>query len=146
MSLSAPKRVCQVIQLKTEYLEEYKRVGHNARLLSSPSHSSHVQIHTSVWPTILAALSRAHIIDYSIHLLPTPPYPASSDIAGLLIATFKYTGSNFDADMAGVAADEETKRWWKLTDGMQASLATNPTGSEGGRWWVNAEEVFRFEG
>lgn len=46
-----------------------------------------------------------------------------------------------------VAQDEETKRWWKLTDGMQESLVEGAEGSgkEKG-WWLDLKEVFRFEG
>jgi len=128
----AGKRVCQVIKLRKEHEEEYKR------------------IHASVWPGVLAALRRAHIVDYSIFLLPTsslPTSPAEEDqIAGLLIATFKYVGADWDADMAAVGEDEETRSWWAVTDGMQASLVSGATGSKEGEWWLGCEEVFRFEG
>jgi len=118
-----------VIKLRTEHAEEYK------------------QIHAEVWPAVLAALKRAHIVDYSIHLLPSPPYPSSEPgIAGLLIATFKYIGTDWEGDMRRVGEDEETRRWWKLTDGMQSSLVEGAKGSEEGEWWYTCEEVFRFEG
>jgi len=44
--------------------------------------------------------------------------------------------------MKKIAADEETKRWWKVTDAMQESLNEGATGSEGGNWWRDMEEVF----
>ncbi|KZT50681.1 rhamnose mutarotase [Calocera cornea HHB12733] len=127
---SEGKRVCQVIKLRKEHAEEYKR------------------IHASVWPGVLAALRRAHIVDYSIHLLSSPPYPSlpGEELAGLLIATFKYVGSNWEGDMRAVAEDEETRRWWGVTDGMQASFVKGAEGSEAGEWWTDCEEVFRFEG
>ncbi|KAG1856682.1 hypothetical protein DFJ58DRAFT_913638 [Suillus subalutaceus] len=37
----------------------------------------------------------------------------------LLIANFKYTGSDFEKNMKAIGDEEETQRWWKLTDGMQ---------------------------
>ncbi|KZP00787.1 rhamnose mutarotase [Calocera viscosa TUFC12733] len=123
------KRVCQVIKLRKEHEEEYKR------------------IHASVWPSVLAALRKAHIVDYSIHFLPSPPYPSGGEeLAGLLIATFKYVGRDWDADMRGIAEDEETRRWWWVTDGMQSSFVSGATGSEAGEWWTDCQEVFRFEG
>ncbi len=85
------------------------------------------KMHADVWPGVLAALKRANITDYSIHHYPP---------LQLLIATFKYTGDNHDADMRKVAEDPETQRWWQLTDGMQESFVDGATGS--GKevpWW-----------
>ncbi|KAA1477097.1 rhamnose mutarotase [Dentipellis sp. KUC8613] len=120
MSSLQAKRVCQIVKLKPEAKAEYKA------------------IHAAVWPSVLAAIERAHIVDYSIHYHPP---------LHLLIATFKYTGSDFEKDMAEMAKDEETRRWWKLTDAMQESFVEGATGSGGDiPWWKNLEEVFRFEG
>ncbi|KAH9484052.1 L-rhamnose mutarotase [Psilocybe cubensis] len=120
MSASPPKRICQVIKLKPEAEDEY------------------IAIHKTVWPEVLAALERAHVIDYSIHYYKP---------LQLLIANFKYTGNDFESDMNKIAEDEDTKRWWKVTDGMQESFEEGATGS--GKeipWWTNIPEVFRFEG
>ncbi|GLB35534.1 putative L-rhamnose mutarotase [Lyophyllum shimeji] len=115
-----PKRVCQIIKLKPSAEAEYKA------------------IHAAVWPGVLAALERAHIIDYSIHHYPP---------LQLLIATFKYTGQDYQGDMRKVAEDPETQRWWQVTDGMQESFVEGAEGS--GKdipWWTELEEVFRCEG
>ncbi|KAF8321118.1 rhamnose mutarotase, partial [Clavulina sp. PMI_390] len=135
-----PKRVCQVIELRKQFQDEYK------------------QLHANTWPSILARLRASHITDYSIHFFPSPPYipvssssssaPPTDEIAGLLIATFKYTGSDLAADSAAIAADPETQRWWALTDGMQRSLVPGAKGSgdeTGLGWWLDCEEVFRME-
>lgn len=37
----------------------------------------------------------------------------------MLFASFKYTGSSFDADMARMAANPKVQEWWRMTDGMQ---------------------------
>ncbi|TFY61208.1 hypothetical protein EVJ58_g4655 [Rhodofomes roseus] len=119
LSLHA-KRVCQIIKLKPEAEAEYKA------------------LHANAWPGVLTALARAHIVDYSIHYYPP---------LHLLIASFKYTGTDFDVDMRKVAEDEETRRWWALTDKMQESFVEGATGSGGEKpWWLDLEEVFRFEG
>ncbi|KAF5368596.1 hypothetical protein D9758_002178 [Tetrapyrgos nigripes] len=120
--MSAPhsKRVCQIIKLKPEAEAEYRN------------------IHASVWPGVLAALERAHIVDYSIHYYRP---------IQLLIATMKYTGTDYEADMKKVAEDPETQKWWAVTDGMQESFVEGAQGS--GKevpWWTELEEVFRFEG
>ncbi|KAJ7684496.1 rhamnose mutarotase [Mycena polygramma] len=65
----------------------------------------------------------------------------------LLIANFKYNGSDYEADMKKVGEDPETQRWWKVTDVMQETLVDGAEGSGGAiPWWAETEEVFRFEG
>ncbi|WVQ94499.1 hypothetical protein IAU59_001578 [Kwoniella sp. CBS 9459] len=114
------KRICQIVKVRPEHLEEYKKV------------------HANVWPEVLGALRKAHVVDYSIHFFE----PHS-----LLIAHMRYIGNDFKKDMDGIAENEATKRWWALTDGMQESFVPGATGSESGPgWWLNAEEVFRMEG
>jgi len=96
--------------LKAEHVDEY------------------IQLHANAWPAVLAALERAHIVDYSIHYYSP---------LQLLIANFKYTGSDFEADMAKIGEDPETRRWWIITDGMQESLVEGSKGSGGDLpWWL----------
>lgn len=91
------------------------------------------EIHAAVWPGVLLALERAHIVDYSIHhYLPLQ----------LLVATFKYTGNDYEGDMAKVAQDPETQRWWKVTDLMQESFEEGAEGS--GKevpWWTVSNSI-----
>ena len=95
--------------------------------LKPEAEAEYKAIHAAVWSGVLAALERHHIVDYSIHYYPP---------LQLLIANFKYTGSDYDADMKGIAEDPETQRWWKVTDGMQESLVAGATGSGGAiPWW-----------
>ncbi|TRM59812.1 rhamnose mutarotase [Schizophyllum amplum] len=121
MSVPHSKRICQIVKLKDEAVAEY------------------MDIHANVWPTVLAALERAHVVDYSIY------YHAPMK---LLIATMKYTGDDYEGIWRRwVAADPETQRWWKVTDGMQESLNEGATGSgKDVPWWTEVPEVFRFEG
>ena len=119
MSVQHTKRVCQIIKLKPEAEAEYKA------------------IHADVWPGVLAAIEKSNINDYSIHYYPP---------LKLLIANFKYTGTDYEADMKKVADDPETQRWWALTDGMQESFVDGAQGSgKDVPWWQELEEVFRFE-
>ncbi|KAI5987530.1 hypothetical protein EDD15DRAFT_2532035 [Pisolithus albus] len=134
------KRICQIIKvsgtcyltfrlspmpryfpnLKPECAEEYKR------------------LHANVWPGVLAALAKHHVSDYSINHYPP---------LQLLIATFKYTGDDYETDMKAVGEDEETRNWWEITDRMQESFNDGAIGS--GKeipWWTDVDEVFRFEG
>jgi len=36
-----------------------------------------------------------------------------------LFSTFKYVGSDFEADMALMKANPKVREWWAMTDGMQ---------------------------
>lgn len=109
-----------------------KRIGQYIRL--KPEHASeYIKIHSEVWPGVLHRITASNIHDYSIY------YDAKG---GLLFASFKYTGTDFDGDMKKIAEDEETKRWWKVTDHMQESLNEGAVSSESGGWWREMEEVF----
>jgi L-rhamnose mutarotase len=80
------------------------------------------------WPGVLAALAAHHITQYSIHHYAP---------LALLVAHFVYTGADYAADMAAVAADPETRRWWALTDAMQESFQPDATGSgQAVPWWT----------
>ncbi|PBK62930.1 hypothetical protein ARMSODRAFT_895246, partial [Armillaria solidipes] len=67
-------------------------------------------------PSVLAALERGHIIDYSIDFYALQ----------LFIANMKYTSTDYEVDMK---KDPEMQRWWATTDGMQESLVEGATGS-----------------
>jgi L-rhamnose mutarotase len=105
-------RVATVIRLKPEHEEEYRR------------------LHRAVWPDVLAALKRAHVRNYSIFLRD-----------GLLFSYLEYDGADYAADMAGIAADDATRRWWQLTDPCQQPVDS----AAEGEWWASAEEVFHLD-
>lgn len=53
----------------------------------------------------------------------------------------EYTGNDYEADMALIAADPETQRWWKITGPMQ-----NPVPEvEDGQWWLTIPEKFHLD-
>ncbi|HUY30535.1 MAG TPA: L-rhamnose mutarotase [Acidimicrobiales bacterium] len=106
------RRVASVIGLAEEHAEQY--------LLH----------HRAVWPEVLDALSRAHVTNYSIYRH-----------GDLLFSYFEYRGTDFEADMARIAADEATQRWWSIMMPMQRTLRTGPEDP----WWTDLEEVFHLE-
>jgi L-rhamnose mutarotase len=53
----------------------------------------------------------------------------------------EYTGDNYEADMAMIAADPETQRWWKITDAMQAQVPE----ARPGEWWHTIPENFHVD-
>lgn len=88
----------------------------------------YLALHRSVWPGVLSALARHHIADYSIYYYRP---------LRLLVAHFKYTGADYAGDMATIAADPETRRWWAVTDALQESFQDSSKGSgEAVPWWT----------
>jgi len=112
----APKRIGQMIKLKPEKYEAYKR------------------LHAAPWPEVLAALRAANVRNYSIY---------HKD--GRLYAYYEYIGSDYAADMARVADDPKTHEWWALTDPCQEPVEGNSKGSREGNWWIDMEELFHMD-
>ena len=59
----------------------------------------------------------------------------------LLFGHFEYHGEDFAADMARMAEDESTQRWWALTAPCQQALDSRADGE----WWASMEEVFHHD-
>jgi L-rhamnose mutarotase len=106
------RRAAAVVRLRPEHEVEYRR------------------LHANVWPSVLATLRRVGVQNYSIFLRD-----------GLLFSYLEYTGDDWAAAQAEIAADPETQRWWQLTDPMQEALKT----AAEGEWWAPAEEVFHLD-
>ena len=111
------KRYGSVIELREEKLEEYKK------------------LHTAVWPDVLKMIKECNLRNYSIYLHKL------DDGNYYLFSYFEYTGQNFDADMAKMAADSTTQEWWNVCKPCQKPLETRAEGE----WWVNMEEVFHYD-
>ena len=106
------KRYGSVIGVKREAVEEYK------------------ERHANVWPEVLDMIRRCNIRNYSIYLRDD-----------LLFGYFEYHGSDFEADMAKMAADPKTQEWWKLVGPMQIPFESRANGE----WWASMEEVFHLD-
>jgi L-rhamnose mutarotase len=111
------KRYGSVIGLRPEKVEEYKR------------------LHAAVWPDVLKMIAECHIRNYSIYLR------ALDDGRLYLFSHFEYTGTDFAADMARMAADPTTQRWWAVCMPCQQPLESRGAGE----WWANMEEVFHCD-
>jgi L-rhamnose mutarotase len=106
------RRVASVIRLRPEHEAEYRR------------------LHADAWPSVLAMLRAANVTNYSIFLRD-----------GLLFSYLEYVGEDYEADMARIAADEQTREWWKFTDPCQQPVES----AAEGEWWAPAEEVFHLD-
>jgi len=108
------KRYGMVIGVRPEKIDEYKR------------------LHAAVWPDVLRMIKQCHIQNYSIYLRRL------DDGRHYLFSYFEYTGADFAADMAKMAADPATQKWWAVCQPCQQPLEQR--GPE--EWWAGMEEVF----
>jgi L-rhamnose mutarotase len=108
------QRMGMVIGVRADKLDEYKR------------------LHAAVWPAVLQRLSASNIRNYTIYL---------REPENLLFASWEYHGSDFEADIAAIAADPRTQRWWTFTDPCQEPLASRAPGEH----WARLQEVFHLD-
>jgi L-rhamnose mutarotase len=106
------QRFGMVLRVKPEATERYK------------------QFHAAVWPEVLDMIGKCGIRNYSIYFKD-----------GFLFSYFEYTGTDFQADMAKMAADAKTREWWAIMEPMQDPLPTRKPGE----WWADMEEVFHVD-
>lgn len=102
----------QIIRVRPGKLDEYRKY------------------HADVWPGVLDMIRKCNIRNYSIY---------HKD--GVLYAYFEYTGNDYAADMAKMAADPTTQKWWAIMNPMQQPLETRAQGE----WWAEMEEVFHMD-
>lgn len=62
-------------------------------------------LHKNCWPNIRQLIKDCNVRNYSIFRYDN-----------MVFTYFEYTGEDYEADMARMAADEENKRWWSVTD------------------------------
>lgn len=105
------KRYGQIIGIDPKSFERYK------------------EYHAEVWPDVLKMIAECNMRNYSIF---------HKD--GLLFAYFEYIGEDFEADMAKMATDPATQKWWEIMEPMQQPVENRKEGE----WWANMEEVFHF--
>jgi len=87
-------RYASVIGMKPENRAEYER------------------LHADVWPDVLAKIYECNIRNYSIYRY-----------GELLFSYFEYIGTDFDADMAKMAEDPMTQKWWDVCKPLQSPVA-----------------------
>lgn len=111
------KRFGSVIVVRPEKLEEYKR------------------LHAAVWPDVLRMITACNIRNYSIYLRRLP------DGRQYLFSYYEYAGTEYATDMARMAADPATQRWWDVCKPCHQPLDDRAEGE----WWAGMEEVFHHD-
>jgi L-rhamnose mutarotase len=60
---------------------------------------------------------------------------------GWLFSYYEYTGSDYEADIARMAADPTTQEWWGVVGPLQQPLDSR----NAGEWWASMDEVFHAD-
>ncbi len=107
----------QVGRLKPEMIDEYRRLHREA-------------VHGPQWAGVLETIRRCHLEDYAIFLL-----------GDVVFSYFVYTGDDYEADMAAMAADPVTQAWWTHTHPCFAQY--DPRWPE--PFYVDMEQIFRMD-
>lgn len=108
------QRIGSVIGIRADRIAEYKA------------------LHAAAWPSVLAQIRRSNIRNYTIYL---------REPENLLFSHFEYHGVDLAGDMAAMAADPETRRWWAVCSPCQEPLASRADGDH----WATMEEVFHCD-
>jgi L-rhamnose mutarotase len=105
------QRMGMCLRLKPDKVAEYRR------------------LHAAVWPEVLAMIEACGIRNYSIFL---------KEPENILFGYWEYHGADFAADMAKMAADPATRRWWEVCMPCQEPFESRKPGE----WWAMMDEVF----
>lgn len=105
-------RYASVIGIKLENRAEYER------------------LHADVWPEVLAKIYECNIRNYSIYRY-----------GELLFSYFEYIGNDFNEDIAKMAADPTTQKWWEVCRPLQSPVDDRADGE----WWASVLEVFHVD-
>ena len=105
------RRMGMTIGIRPERIAEYK------------------ELHANCWPEIRAMIEACNIRNYTIFL---------REPENVMFGYWEYHGTDFAADMARMADDEATRRWWQLCGPCQRPLDSRAEGE----WWAMMEEVF----
>ncbi|MDT8388922.1 MAG: L-rhamnose mutarotase [Lentisphaeria bacterium] len=108
------KRVGMVVKLRPDCVEEYRR------------------LHAEDHPGVRDLLSKYHLRNFNIFL-----HRIGDEY--FEFGYYEYTGDDFDADMAALAAEPRNQAWLKICDPMQIPLP-------GETGWAEMEHVYFNQG
>ncbi len=111
------ERYGSVVEIKADSIDEYKR------------------LHADPWPEVLKMIKDCNIENYSVYLRRLP------DGKYYLFSYFEYTGDDFAADGARMAADPSTQRWWDVCKPCHIPFEDRAEGE----WWAGMEDVFHLD-
>lgn len=106
------KRFGAMIKVKPEKLADYKYHHENA------------------WPEVNAKIKECNLSNYSIY-----------SRGDYLFTYYEYTGDDYEADMAKMAADPKTQEWWDVVKPLMEPLSDRSEGE----FWSDMEEVYHLD-
>lgn len=98
--------------------------------ISAESREEYERLHAAVWPDVLIQIRQSNIRNYSIYRY-----------GELLFSYFEYVGEDFEADMARMAEDSATQKWWDLCNPLQSPVSDRAPGE----WWMAIPEIFHTD-
>jgi L-rhamnose mutarotase len=110
--MSPTRRIAQVVGVRAGMKDEYLR------------------LHSAVWPEVEQKITECGIRNYTIFLM-----------GDTLFSYYEYVGDDYDADMARIAADPASQRWWTFTDPCQERLPGTPEG----KMWLELPEIWHLD-
>lgn len=106
------RRFGQMIKITPETLEAYKKY------------------HADPFPGVNEMIKECHLQNYSIF-----------SRGEYLFTYFEYTGEDFEADMAKMAADPATQKWWDAVKPLMSPLEDRSPEE----FWSDLEEIYHLE-
>lgn len=106
------RRFGQIIKVKPEGREQY------------------IKYHANPLPEVNRMIKECHLRNYSIFIR-----------GDLMFTYFEYTGDDYAADMAKMAADPATQYWWDLVKPLMQPLEDRQKGD----YWSDMQEIFYLE-
>lgn len=103
------RRFGQMIKIKPENLEAYKKY------------------HADPFPGVNEMIKECHLQNYSIF-----------SRGEYLFTYFEYTGEDYETDMAKMAADPATQKWWNAVKPLMSPLEDRSPEE----FWSDMEEIY----
>lgn len=88
------------------------------------------ELHANVWPEVLEQIKKSNIRNYSIYRY-----------GELLFSYYEYIGDDYESDMARMATDPITQKWWAINEPLQQPVPEKADGE----WWAEIPEIFHVD-
>ncbi len=103
------------------------RYGTISRTKGKEGYEAYKKFHANPFPGVNEMIKKCNIQNYSIYYYD-----------GLLFSYFDYVGDDYEADMAKMAADATTQRWWAAVDPVMNPFKVGET-------WAPMEELYHLD-
>lgn len=111
-----------------------KRFG-SVCMLEAGRAEEYIRLHAAVWPGVLERITASRLRNFSIFHRRMP------NGAHLVFSYFEYAGEALEADLAAMAADPLTQKWWAVCQPCMIPLPDRAPGE----WWAGMTEIFHHD-